>query len=573
MFKSIPKSSISKRFFNTYKQFNTDNNSYPVLSASLDDGTSFVSESADYVEVNGSKIYSKPTYKSIKHKYYSANGDVFAQFGVMEDARRQGDERKIANTIYFICLDRNTFGEQIKKGSLTLVDLDNGKTYYDDSNGGLIRETFDYVIDTIDISVNKAVISDSLEKFNLTIISLDFLTGEATVEVDGSDLGQVSAQFDFNTGIVRFNSALQVNSGDDIVVRRYGNIFYDDGLIVLNHNESFQNYTLSYKSTQKIYETEILLNVDEGEFNFSQNPTAIKVNLSGSYDFYTTPIGESNKKTYQIGERDHRLNYKLVRYTGNAPTNISEMASVFDGTELKSGYHSDPIFFGSSNQFTDWNETVPEIPHYFNTATYLGWQGTGYLYAPEAGTYEFQLHSDDASDLEVSGSIVASHYGQHTFREDLGSRVTSSIELSQGHHLIRARLQQERGPLGFAIAWKKPSDSGLSTIPKDYFASYLPIEKKVFEKELTNKTRITYINSIDQQNSFSGSYNPLNVTGSFNDYELNRYTDPTGSYLTPYITTIGLYDDNDDCLVVAKLPKPIKSYPDLPLNFIIRFDT
>ena len=571
MFKSIPKSSISKRFFSTYKQFNTDNNSYPVLSASLDDGTTFLSESADYSVVNNTKIYSKPIYKSIKSKYYSADGNIFTQFGVMEDARRQGDERKIANTIYFISLDRNTFGEQIKKGSLTLVDLDNGKTYFDDNNGGLIRETFDYIIETIDISVNKAVISDSLEKFNLTIISLDFSTGEATVEVDGSSLGQVSAQFDFDTGIVRFNSSLQVNSGDDIVVRRYGNIFYDDGLIVLNHNESFQNYTLSYKSTQKIYETEVLLNVDEGEFNFSQNPSAIKVNVSGSYEFYTTPIGESNKQTFQIGERDHRLNYKLVRYKGSAPSDASEMSIVFDGTVLKSGFHKDPILFGSSDQFTDWNTSVSEIPHYFNTSTYLGWEGTGYLYAPESGIYEFQLHSDDASDFQVSGSIVASHYGQHTFREDLGSRVTSSIELSQGHHLIRARLQQEKGPLGFAVAWKKPSDTELSTIPKDYFASYLPTEKKVFEKELTNKTRIVTINSITQKNDFSGSIG--STTGSFNDYETYRYTDPTGSYLTPYITTIGLYDDNDDCLVVAKLPKPIKSFPDLPVNFIIRFDT
>jgi hypothetical protein len=49
--------------------------------------------------------------------------------------------------------------------------------------------------------------------------------------------------------------------------------------------------------------------------------------------------------------------------------------------------------------------------------------------------------------------------------------------------------------------------------------------------------------------------------------------DPTGSYLAPYITTIGLYDDNNQMVAVAKLAHPIKSYPDYPLNFIIRFDT
>jgi hypothetical protein len=61
--------------------------------------------------------------------------------------------------------------------------------------------------------------------------------------------------------------------------------------------------------------------------------------------------------------------------------------------------------------------------------------------------------------------------------------------------------------------------------------------------------------------------------GSFDDYEYSSSIDPTGSYLAPYITTIGLYDDDNNMVVVAKLPQPIKSLPDYPVNFIVRFDT
>ena len=161
MFKSIPKSSISKRFFNTYKQFNTDNNSYPVLSASLDDGTDFILDNEDKIIVDSTTIYTKPTYKSIKHKYYSSNGNIFSQFGVMNNPRRNLDERKIANTIYFIALDRNSIGEEIKKGSLILVDTDNNETYYDDGNGGLTKDTFDYNIREIDLSINYALVGDA----------------------------------------------------------------------------------------------------------------------------------------------------------------------------------------------------------------------------------------------------------------------------------------------------------------------------------------------------------------------------------------------------------------------------
>lgn len=61
--------------------------------------------------------------------------------------------------------------------------------------------------------------------------------------------------------------------------------------------------------------------------------------------------------------------------------------------------------------------------------------------------------------------------------------------------------------------------------------------------------------------------------GSFDDYDEYSTTDRTGSYLAPMITTIGLYDNELNMVAVAKLPQPIKSLPDYPVNFIIRFDT
>ena len=62
-------------------------------------------------------------------------------------------------------------------------------------------------------------------------------------------------------------------------------------------------------------------------------------------------------------------------------------------------------------------------------------------------------------------------------------------------------------------------------------------------------------------------------TGGFGDYDYSSSVDPTGSYLAPFITTIGLYDNDLNMVAVAKLPQPIKSLPDYPINFIIRFDT
>lgn len=47
----------------------------------------------------------------------------------------------------------------------------------------------------------------------------------------------------------------------------------------------------------------------------------------------------------------------------------------------------------------------------------------------------------------------------------------------------------------------------------------------------------------------------------------------TGSNWTPYITTIGLYNDDYQLVAIAKLASPIPKRDDIPLNFIVRFDT
>ena len=71
---------------------------------------------------------------------------------------------------------------------------------------------------------------------------------------------------------------------------------------------------------------------------------------------------------------------------------------------------------------------------------------------------------------------------------------------------------------------------------------------------------------------YTGSYNTA-ISGGFEQFEQSGSIDLTGSFLAPFITTIGLYNDDCELVAVAKLPQPIKSMPDVPINFIIRFDT
>ena len=58
---------------------------------------------------------------------------------------------------------------------------------------------------------------------------------------------------------------------------------------------------------------------------------------------------------------------------------------------------------------------------------------------------------------------------------------------------------------------------------------------------------------------------------SNNKYELASFT--TSSVFKPYITTIGLYDEHNNLLVVGKLNQPVKTSNKMDTTFIVRWDT
>jgi hypothetical protein len=112
------------------------------------------------------------------------------------------------------------------------------------------------------------------------------------------------------------------------------------------------------------------------------------------------------------------------------------------------------------------------------------------------------------------------------------------------------------------------SEFNVSTNPTSFLqgsTEYDVVTQNVQTKKYDGTTQNTELKYFNLK---SARINPL-----FWEYDFSASNDPTGSYLAPYITTIGLYDNEMNMIAVAKLPQPIKSMPDYPLNFIIRFDT
>jgi hypothetical protein len=146
---------------------------------------------------------------------------------------------------------------------------------------------------------------------------------------------------------------------------------------------------------------------------------------------------------------------------------------------------------------------------------------------------------------------------------------------------------------GFVILTKDTPSGSLTDFRLEYNSTQTIYENEIFISVLENEfnfsqNRTALIDADYETGSlithgqysysphYSQSYTNLRsakVNPLFNHYDASSSLDPTGSYLAPFITTIGLYDNELNMVAVAKLARPMKSYPDYPLNFIIRFDT
>jgi hypothetical protein len=71
-----------------------------------------------------------------------------------------------------------------------------------------------------------------------------------------------------------------------------------------------------------------------------------------------------------------------------------------------------------------------------------------------------------------------------------------------------------------------------------------------------------------RENEFNFSLNPSLISGS----EGQVYGFVTGSIFTPYITTIGLYNDQQELLAVAKLSQPLNSSDTTDTSILINMD-
>jgi len=125
-------------------------------------------------------------------------------------------------------------------------------------------------------------------------------------------------------------------------------------------------------------------------------------------------------------------------------------------------HDSGTLSAGTALNFTAYTTLTAagvSVPNSGNYYSFIVW---GTFIPAETGTYTFTCESDDASDLVINNTTVASFYGGRG-TPSLGT-TTGTISLTANTvYTFIARMQEFAGGDGLRVYWKRPSESLGST--------------------------------------------------------------------------------------------------------------
>ena len=296
MLKRIPKSDISVRPFKAYKEWTRTSAGASLLIAQNGNYADTQLYPISEGHLSGSTYNRHSLYGQIRATFYNGREDnPIERFGIKTNTFTiitAAKERQISDNALVISLPQTCIGEGIKKKSVSIND--GSITYFDDGFGNLKGTGTDLEIDTINFDTDILQFVDLTNTINsFQINSLNLESNVVNVIYQGQPYTLVLIKIDFENNVLEVDS---IPFLEDIINYK-GNVFYNQGLIVIESTGSFNQstYTLNYKSTQTIYEHEYLLIVNEDEFNVSQNPSAV-VEIGRETSFITG----SDNKIYRV---------------------------------------------------------------------------------------------------------------------------------------------------------------------------------------------------------------------------------------------------------------------------------
>ncbi len=567
IFKKLNASDVKITPFEAHKQYNTvDLASIGASTASLAwsgvNKSEFTTSSRKYYQLD--KLYYRNYIRERAHRLE------------LDDATYTTQERRLYQNASLLSLSQKTFGSEVQPNSFNLsVTKDSIQRNFADDGFGNLYDT-DLGKDNFPNEDNRVFYLAPVNGFKREDLTLDYETGNNYVNSPFSD-GYSRTIYDdsYFQNVVTFEKTAFVKeslythntseigkySTDDpssrikIQNRPYLNFNNEDfaicfsfaaatNLLIL-HNEISGSGNECYILSKEGAQSSPPLGTQAGG-NFS-------LNTSGALDITTTPANPA---------------YPYKVYIKDDPTTTEVSCSIFlerfdgDNLAIVSGNFYVPSDDGSSTHILlQKNGSSLEI--YKNgTLVGSGTDTTSKTCQNQADLFIFDKQNPDGTFYSGSNNWGASR----TFR-----------------------------PNQFQIWNKSMSTDEIAMISESFTGTY-PVGNIFYDNGFAVLTHPKYMSIFDggaldtlkYKNTHLITENEFQCTMNENEFEFTRNVSArkittegsedianfaTGSNFKPYITTIGLYDEDANLLVVGKLAQPVRASSETDTTFVIRYDT
>ena len=316
-------------------------------------------------------------------------------------------------------------------------------------------------------------------------------------------------------------------------------------------------------------------------------PTGLKMEFITPSPRYESQIGDLSGKAYIYNLKNLRKDFYVGNvFYKNGKIVVMTSGSNFEGLQLNDVINNNEyqydVTFKSKQTIFEKQIVCPVEPGEFNVST----NPTAIVF-PDA---PFDINKNGRFDFQDLDVIL--RYMSYKNTEYTGQPTTdwssSIIDTTTDEELTVYNMyysQWEGTDTIFSSNYSNINNTLFSSLDfnEDNKINYndMNILWKYFIYRLTQKNYDLWITPNSKNKFLSNILDYLNqksmrgysstINQNFLDYARLSKLDPTGSYLAPTVTTVGLYN-GCDLVAVAKLGSPIKITPDFPINFVIKMD-
>ena len=555
VFRSIKDGDFRQTSFKAYKQYNVNvtGSGYSFLSGQHQKYTPplFAAVANDDPVTSDGKNQHM-VWNHIDHRYYRYPYDPARTF---EHTNRRLTDKFLFLTASIFSIPYFECGERVKAGSVIVED--ETWTLYDDGNGNLK-----------DSSIASASFADKRKlcaywtfnnefrqnnnNYGTISGSMDIISNTFTPEF-GSSVTNIGIQKGvYTTGDETIASGLKgVFNGTTSYIRTQNSKEFNPGAgdnfawsVWVNNPISQSNAQTTYNSlirkdtvlVEDYYDlVDKLVKTRTVEEQISKFPYHIYVNN------HSSGVLDNGKIKFGIGGDDTSV---TLTSTTQCTGSFHHIVAQRSGSQMQ--LWIDGILEASSSQMTGPTKNARDL--------IFGGKQTNDAFARFSGSmseiryYKYGLGSDQISSLGNRHCISGSMYQTST---------AGNIFYRNGHIVISSPIPKYEGALtgSFNIGYK-----GVHTIYENEVFVEVPKDvcnvsmnpSATFTPPAGNETSDDYLNS----NGPGELIHPGFISGT----------------MSPYITTIGLYNDKMQMLAVGKLSQPIQKRSDIDMNFVVRWD-